>query len=124
MHEAEAAAPERLDVAGPPRVVAQGGPQSIDQSSHPRAAHDHAGPERAQQLRPRHDALAVSDQVEQHVERARLDRHGLPAPEQPESRLTDLEFPEAPRPHVHSIAVRRRSVHHAERIRHYGFITE
>ena len=70
-------------------VVADGDPGGSHPAGERRLADEAVPPDRVQQLRLRHDPVAVLDQVGQDVEDLRLDVHRRPAPPDLEARRVD-----------------------------------
>jgi len=95
-HEAVAAPVHGLDHARPRARVAHRAPGRADATRQHAVAHAHARPERGEQLGLRHHALAVAQQVEQHVEHARLELHDLAPATELVALLVELAVGEAP----------------------------
>ena len=95
-HEAVAAPVHGLDHPRPLGAVAQRTPRGGDAARQHAVAHRGARPQRSQQLRLRNHALAVAEQVQEHVEGARLELRELAAAAQLVALLVELAVGEAP----------------------------
>jgi hypothetical protein len=82
---------QRADLRLRLAVVADRGPRLLDAAVQRRVADDTAAPQGLEELRARHGAVAIRDEIDQQLEDLRLYGDGLPLAPQLETRRIELE---------------------------------